>query len=221
MPGSPIILGSAASNTVLTPDAGSSIKTDEYGIQRGTIRFQLGDQAYAQNLRPAAGSLYTGSLPQFKDFLVDEPGDILGGEGKTAFLPVTCAKLDPKFVKLPVESQDIEFRDVTITLGVVVTVLPNIPVPHPVLTYKFATDQKPIVRQRGTWLKGGQLPGAPIINKYVFLNSTASKFGLVFIIQPPDSWLCIKEDIKPLCAGKLYQIEQQWKQTYYFYGLGQ
>jgi len=213
MAGNPILLGTASGGATLVADAGSQIKTDEYGIQRGTIHHNLGDQANAQNKRFKPGSAYSGSLPQFAGFLVDEPADIIGGEGMTAVLPCTYARLDPLFVKLPDESQDIEYRDVQYTDANIAT---NIPVPHPLLTYKFAAAKRP--NQRGTW---ATLSGAPKLGNYVFYpGGIEGVIGFVFIPLPADRWLCIKENVKPLCGGKLFAIEQQWKATYYFYGLG-
>jgi len=234
--GSPIPLGSAASSNVLIPDSRSKIATDDFGIQRGTIRFQLGNQSFAQNLRPAKGSPYTGDLPQFRGFLVDYPGDIQGEEGQAAYVDVTYAKLDPRFVMEPQLGHDLEYRDAGFLTdfgsGGLFLQQPQIPIPHPLVSVKFS-DTKAQNKLGKT-----ETPAfLPKIDRYVYpvnvvtgatIQNTKDSLEIVSLnvqtaikmifIPKPDGWLCVKDDNVPVCGGKFFQVEQQWKMFYIFAG---
>jgi hypothetical protein len=168
--GDPIVLGQGASSGALIPAPGSIIKTDEFGVQRGTLRYQLGDQSKAQS-RPAVGSLYTGSMPQFSGFYVDAPGDIVGAEGKAAFIDVDYVRVDPLFVVIPRKLSELEIKQINVagsdafasTIGESLFTI-NIPIIHPIVQYKFS--QLAPTSVLGTY--STTLPNAPTIGQTIF-----------------------------------------------------
>jgi hypothetical protein len=214
--GDPIRTGQAARSGVLIPDAGSKISTDEYGIQRGKIRHHLGDQSRAQAVRPVKGSAYTGALPQFSGFLVNESGDIKGLEGAAAAIETEYCQLDPRFIILPDRTNDIEYRDLNLNNAIS---LPNAAIAHPVVTYKFS-DKKPQDKLNAIDFP----PNAPKIDTLKFpfriVDVVAGKQATVSVRFEPDSagWRCMKDDALPLCGGKLFRIDQQWKRFMWITG---
>jgi hypothetical protein len=227
----PILLGTARSSE-LVPDVGSQITTNEFGMDVGLIRHHLGDQSSAQSLRPARGSAYSGQLPQFKGMLVHDHG-IVGREAQAAFIDVEYRALNPDWKILPVRSHDQEYLDISGFVGPAINVRQrHVPVPHPLVTVKFSAD-KPTDKLGVT-----DTPSfLPKISRFVYPiygitggtidNSTghlevsgfvvADIVHLIFI-PAPDGWTCLKDDATPVCGGKLFQIEQQWKRFYWFAG---
>jgi len=169
MAGSPIKIGSAAL-AALIPGIPSRIVTDEFGVQHGQLPYQLGDQTISQNLRLTQGTLYNGTLPQFNGFFVERSGDITGREAGAAIVEVQYAQIDPKFIILPSRSHDLQI--VTVSAGdlsgfnQIFETLQNviIPIPHPVITYKFSATTVP-----GKLGQFSQNPGnAPTIGQYIY-----------------------------------------------------
>src|SRR5215467_10219205 len=169
MAGSPIKIGSAAL-AALIPGIPSRIVTDEFGVQHGQLPYQLGDQTISQNLRLTQGTLYNGTLPQFNGFFVERSGDITGREAGAAIVEVQYAQIDPKFIILPSRSHDLQivtvsagdltgFNQIFETLQSVI-----IPIPHPLITYNFASTTVP-----GKLGQFSQNPGnAPTIGQYIY-----------------------------------------------------
>lgn len=165
--GDPIRLGSALSG--LIPDANSRISTDEYGVQRGTINYYLGDQSNAQSSRFTLGASYAGTLSQFNGFLVNRSGDIAGAEGQTAQINVEYVRIDPKWINIPLDSADLELKQIKVqdTSGFgtlydsLLTVV--IPILHPTVSYKYANATAK--QDLGTY---GTPTGAPNIREQVF-----------------------------------------------------
>jgi hypothetical protein len=229
MAGQPIPLGSARTGALI-PDIGSSVATNDYGIDEGRVRHSLGDQSLAQQRRPKRGGPYAGTLPQFKGMFVDRSA-IVGAEGKACFVDVDYKALNSGWgIQPPEQSAEMEVRDLTsfgdnlFTSGRGQT----LHLPHPVLTYKFA-DTKPS-NKRGTYAL--ELPNAPTIGQFEFeviwINSvqgedgnisitTRNNYSLIFSPHP-SGWFCMKDDCEPLCGGRLFQIEQQWKRFYLWTG---
>jgi hypothetical protein len=214
--GSPIPLGTAA-QAVLVPDAGSQITTNDFGVDVGTIRHSLGDQAQAQGKRPPPGYPYAGTLPQFRGFYVDRTA-ITGGEAKTCVVNMTMKAINPQWgVQPPEKSHDLEIRDIT-DLGIT---FQGIPIPHPVITYRFASAKA--TDMLGKFSQN--LRNAPEIGAYRFplgaLNpSTGAQavYALSFV-PSPRGWICLKDDNSPCCGGRFFEIEQQWKLYYWYAGV--
>lgn len=267
--GDPIRLGSA-SGTSLIPTSNSRIETDEYGVQRGTVSYQLGDQSSSQSVRITLGSAYSGTLPQFNGFLVNRSGDISGGQGQSATIDVEYVKLDPLWVNIPLDSAELELKQFQFAqlsgFGTLYDALVTavIPVLHPTVSYRYSS-----ATAKSDLGKYGTPTGAPTLSNQIFhynlyaldspqvtieqkaITGTAtlftidtnggctrtttnvsstmtglfgtSQFGVInpvdLVFQPdPKGWLCVKQDQKPLAAGALYEIDEQWKTQYIFSG---
>lgn len=166
----PIRLGTAALST-LVAESGSHITTDDFGLQHGTVRHWLGDQSVAQSSRFALGSSYSGTLPQFSGFYVDKSGDITGIDGKCANLDVEYVRLDPLWSNVPKRTHDLQLVNVSTAdpgagFGQLTETFSQalVPMPHPVLTYKYASASYP--SSLGTYSAN---PGsAPTMADFVF-----------------------------------------------------
>jgi hypothetical protein len=234
----PIRTGSVSSSS-LVPDEGSQIKTDDFGISWGTIRYQAGNQSLVSAARPTQGDAYLGSLPQFSGFYVDKSGDITGGPGASAELEVTYAKQDSLFVKTPERGHDLEMRDMTSLVTtllsgafyIVPSIIPGqidtlslslqaVPVPHPTLSYKFSSTTA--VDQLGTYSTSSNLTSAPTIVPYIYklpLKVGVHNYGIVFLPNP-QGWLCLQNDVTSICGGRFFEIQQRWKMTMLFTSVG-
>lgn len=238
MAGERIPLGTASTG-VLVPDIGSQIQTDQFGIDSGVIRHSLGNQSGAHALRPAAGDLYDGTLPQFAGFFADGSG-ITGRDGNASYVDVVYRKRVPNWPKIPVRTHDSESHSFQITQGdpSVTYTYNGMTVRHPVLTYRFSVDPSPVVaadpdapvggggpavdpQLLGTYLASP--PHAPVmgdqtIRPFVTIgNFIAGQWAWFEFHFKPNTlgWECIKNDVTPLCGGKIYAVDQQWKLTYY------
>jgi hypothetical protein len=145
----PIRIGAAALTSLIT-ESGSHIATDDFGVQHGTVRHFLGDQSLAQSSRFSLGTSYSGSLPQYSGFFVEKSGDITGIDGKCANLDVQYARLDPLWVNIPKRTHDLQLVNIRpADLGTGYGELYDtfvqmiIPIPHPVITYKYASASYP------------------------------------------------------------------------------
>lgn len=267
--GDPIRLGSA-SGLALIPMSNSRIQTNDYGVQYGTVTYQLGDQSSSQSVRLTLGSLYNGTLPQFNSFLVNRSGDITGGDGTTATIDVEYVKQDPKWVNIPLDSADLELKQFKLAdfsgFGTLYDSLYTVVIPilHPTVNYRYSSLTAKT--DLGTY---GTPPGAPRLTDQIFhysiyafdstqidieqkiingtgttytiqtngtctrgtVNTTSTVTGIFgtsqyMTINPvdlhfqpdPKGWLCIKQDQKPLAAGGIYEIDEQWKTQYIFSG---
>jgi hypothetical protein len=207
----------SSSNRLLNPQVGNEITTDEYGMLVGKIRFRYNDAGTAYQKRPKKGDPYAGSLAEYRGMMADQSGAIRT-TGDCAFIDVTYLGIDPNFAILPEESAEIEYRDLSFAIDNVGTItFDPIPIPHPILSYKFVATKRQ--GKRGTYSKP---PHAPDIPDYVHrvhgiqaATSGIELFDVVFKASAA-GWLCLKDDPTPVCGGKLFVIEQIWKRTYYF-----
>ncbi|HKP92324.1 MAG TPA: hypothetical protein VJS88_00380, partial [Chthoniobacterales bacterium] len=143
--GDPIVLGVARTPTqaLQTAAAGSKISTNEFGVQSGVIRHFCGNQAQAQGLRPAEGTAFSGQLPQFKGFLADYAGDVVGEEGQACYIDVVYCAIDPRFVVKA--DEDTELRWINTSDSALVSDIATygrIGLPEPVATIKYADTKR-------------------------------------------------------------------------------
>jgi hypothetical protein len=144
---------------------------------------------------------------------------------------VTYALPDPKFVYVPSDSHDLELRDIPIVNGSVSLTLSAVPIPHPTIKYRFSDTKRQ--GKLSTYSlnppKAPTLPAQIVLNvrdfpdpDTRFLNSgTALAFTQpydVYFRLHPKGWLCTKDDSNPVCGGKFFEIEQEWKRYLIYVG---
>ncbi len=162
----PIRLGDANTSSLI-PKSNSTIRTDDFGIQRGSISYSLGDQTVSQASRISIGTSYFGMLTQFSGFYVQSSGDITGQDGQTSSIDISYARIDPLAIIEPVLTTDIELKQIQIgnlptVLGFLETLYTVvIAIPHPVIKFRFGSSSRP--NQIGTY---GTPSGAPSVGVY-------------------------------------------------------
>jgi hypothetical protein len=204
----------------LSEQNGNEITTDkESGLLIGTVQYLDTDAPTAYTRRPIPGSAYNGTLREYAGMLADQ-SRVVRIIGDRAIMEVTYLGIDQNFKILPRESSDLEYRDLTIDLGLVSFTFEPVPVPHPVLSYKFVDTNRQ--NQRGQFNLNP--PNAPTISDYIArihgydrLSGGVGNEVFDMVFKPTKAgWLCLQDDPVPLCGGKLFAIQQQWKRTYFF-----
>ncbi len=241
---SPIRLGSAGS-AALVPTTSSSISTDEFGVQHGTITYNVGPETAAAGLRISLGSAYSGTLGSFSGFVVEKSGDIKGAEGNCATVDVGYAKIDPLFVRTIEVDSVLNYSSNALSQLVIWTagIAQNniFGFPDPTVSVKYASATEPNIGTSGIYsMNPLNFPDTPDIlvpfTFHVLAGSVISYWdGMTFtsvgplegpatfifnldFISNPRGWQLTKIVSNPIANRSFFAIEEQWRNFYTFRG---
>lgn len=229
----PIKIGSGLSD--LVPQPGWEITTNEFGTDVCELEYHLSSQSTALSLRPARGDAYAGtSAIPLSGFYVDD-AKVRGEEGTTATLRVLYKKRNTS--RSPVIEADTD-RKVSnnIIAGVpsALSVFGSVGFPEPVVTSRYCSSSAPnfaslmgAVKSTADAVAAGFPTLADITSKFhigssgfLDANGDPIAIGTTYEIlwKASPFWTNTKLGYTPICAGQFYEVQENWRNTYYYNG---
>lgn len=214
---------------VLREQVGSQISCDDYGIDTGTLTLEYPDADTAKAHRPVPGQTYQGGAsPEFNGMFVHSTG-MIRSVGNVAKIDVTLKALCAGWIKKPVLGSDNKDTSLTLVANVtrdtflvaILNKVIDVLIPQPTVTYRYGVAGQRPRSPLGTF---GEPDDAPSVSDVTYTTQNVS-FGdfanptvnQVTVTWEPDArgWMCIRYEATPLCGGRIYQIDEQWKRFYY------